>query len=227
MIKAVIFDMFETLVSIFEGRTFFGDDMAAAIGADRDAFRAAWHPTEHGRSVGEYTIEEGIGIALRAVGIHDAAVVDMLVKKRDEALDDTFSAVPEKTLELLSELRRRGLKIGLISNCYSNESRKIRESVLFPFFDAALLSYEQGVCKPDGEIFRRIMKELDVSPEECLYVGDGGSDELYAARNAGMKAVQALYFHDMAFEPHVPCDILPEFYHAMEQADVLKYLDSD
>ncbi|MCR4642837.1 MAG: hypothetical protein K5697_12530 [Lachnospiraceae bacterium] len=34
MIKAVIFDMFETLVSLFEGRTYFGEDIAADVGAD-------------------------------------------------------------------------------------------------------------------------------------------------------------------------------------------------
>ena len=34
MIKAVIFDMFETLVTLFEGRTYFSENMAEDIGAD-------------------------------------------------------------------------------------------------------------------------------------------------------------------------------------------------
>ena len=39
MIKAVVFDMFETLVTLFEGRTYFGEDIAADCGADPVVFR--------------------------------------------------------------------------------------------------------------------------------------------------------------------------------------------
>jgi len=35
---------------------------------------------------------------------------------------------------------------------------------------------------------------LNVKPEDCLFVGDGGSNELPGAVNAGMKAVQAKWF---------------------------------
>lgn len=36
--------------------------------------------------------------------------------------------------------------------------------------------------------------ELLVKAEECIYVGDGGSNELEAARKLGMKAVQAAWY---------------------------------
>ena len=87
-----------------------------------------------------------------------------------------------------------------------------------------MLSYEQGVTKPDPEIFKRVMDALGVSADECLYVGDGGSKELFAARDVGMKTVQARYFADLAYEPHVPCAELEEFDHAYTQSDVLKYV---
>lgn len=65
---------------------------------------------------------------------------------------------------------------------------------------------------------------LGVDADECLYVGDGGSKELYGARDSGMKAVQARYFAHLAYEPHVPCGRLEEFDSADTQMDVLKYL---
>ena len=34
MIKAVVFDMFETLVSLFEGRTYFGENIAEDVGME-------------------------------------------------------------------------------------------------------------------------------------------------------------------------------------------------
>ena len=97
-------------------------------------------------------------------------------------------------------------------------------SPLYPYFDVALISYEQGICKPDPEMFRRMTEQLDVKADECLYVGDGGSRELYAAREAGMHPVQCTWFRDMAFEPHIPCAILDEFDRADRQDDILKYI---
>ena len=45
MIKAVIFDMFETLVSLFEGRSYFSEHMAADLGLSVTEFRKDWHET--------------------------------------------------------------------------------------------------------------------------------------------------------------------------------------
>ena len=60
MIKAVIFDMFETLVTLFRGKTYFSEDIAADLGIDTEDFRRAWHVTEKDRSTGKYTIEASL-----------------------------------------------------------------------------------------------------------------------------------------------------------------------
>lgn len=224
MIKAVVFDMFETLVSLFEGRTYFSEHMAEDVGLVHDKFREAWHKTENERTCGECTIEEGIERALSPFGCCTEENVKLLAGKRREMLDDSFRVIPEDSLILLKRLKDSEIKIGLISNCYSDEREYIRNSPLYPYFDSAMLSYEQGISKPDPEIFKRIMKELDVEPSECMYVGDGGSNELYAASKAGMKAIQTLVFHEMAYEPHVPCDVLSDFPHVYKQEDILDYL---
>lgn len=227
MIKAVIFDMFETLVTLFTGRTYFGEDLAADVGADLFTFRKEWHAIEKDRSTGKYTIEEGLEAVLKKLGIYSEEKVKLGAAKRREALGDTFSAIPEDTFTLLQGLKERGIRIGLITNTFSDERDMIRESRLFPYFDAALISYEQGICKPDPALFIKMTELLKVDPEECLYVGDGGSGELYAAREAGMHPVQCTWFHELAYEPHIPCPILEEFEHADHQADILKYTDGE
>ena len=73
-------------------------------------------------------------------------------------------------------------------------------------------------------MFSMMTERLGVTAAECLYVGDGGSHELYAARQAGMKPVQCTWFHELAFEPHVPCQILDDFEHVETQLNVLKFL---
>ena len=224
MIKAVIFDMFETLVTLFEGRTYFGENIAADVGADPAVFRKEWHSTEYDRSTGKYTIEDGLEAALSRLGIYSDEKVKLAAGKRHQALSDTFSAIPDESLQLLQKLKANGIKIGLITNTFSDERDFIRESPLFPYFDVALISYEQGICKPRPEMYSRMISKLGVSPEECLYVGDGGSQELYAAREAGMHPLQCTWFHDRAFEPHIPCPVLDEFDHACHWFDVLDHL---
>lgn len=121
MVRAVIFDMFETLVSLFAGRTYFGENIAADVGIDAEKFRAVWHKNEHCRSIGRLTIEEALSQAFSVFGITDEKSTGLAAQKRRESLDDTFSAIPEETFAMLGELKRRGLLIGLISNCFSDE----------------------------------------------------------------------------------------------------------
>ena len=227
MIKAVIFDMFETLVTLFTGKTYFSEDIAADLGIDPDSFRREWHRTEKDRSTGKYTIEEGLGIALKNLGVYSEDKVRLAAEHRRQALTDTFTAIPAETASLLRDLRKAGKKTGLITNTFSDERDFIRASGLYPLFDAALISYEQGICKPDPEIYARMTELLGVESCECLYVGDGGSGELFAARDAGMRAVQCTWFHDRAFEPHIPCPILDGFEHAGHPSEILRIAGRD
>ena len=224
MIKAVVFDMFETLVTLFTGRTYFSEDIAVDVGVDPVLFRKEWHTIEHERSIGKYSIEEGLELILKRLGIYSEEKVKTAATKRRQALEDTFSAIPDESIQLLKELKARGLKIGLMTNTFSDERDIIRECELFPYFDVALISYEQGICKPDQELYRRMTQQLSVKPEECLYVGDGGSRELFAAQEAGMNPVQCTWFNGRASEPHIPCPILDEFEHAAHQLEILDFL---
>ena len=224
MIKAVIFDMFETLVTLFEGRTYWGENIAEDVGADPTELRREWHAIENDRSCGRYTIEEGLEVVLKKFGLYSPEKVALAASKRIAALSDTFSNIPDETVELLKELKNRGLKVGIITNTFNDERDMIRSSILMPYIDEALISYEQGLCKPDPALYEKMMRLLNVEPDECLFVGDGGSRELYAARDAGMHALQCTWFHDRAYEPHIPCPILDEFDHADTQMEVLKYL---
>ncbi len=192
--KAVIFDMFETLVTLYSVPQYFGRNIAADLGADIDAFYPLWHETEEARSKGKMSFEE----AIRWIGerTHYAYPerIPSAVEKRYAFKRDSLQKAEERIVSLLRELKERGYKIGLISNCFSEEAEAIRASVLAPFFDAMMLSCEQGVQKPEREIFERCLSELAVAPEECLYVGDGGSRELETARSFGMRTLQAGWF---------------------------------
>ena len=202
MTRAVIFDMFETLITHYHSPLYFGAQMAKDAKIPEDLFQSLWRPTEQERSVGKLTLEDVLEMILRENHCYSETLLRKIVKKRIEAKEECFRHLHSEIIPMLSTLKKRGFLVGLISNCFSEETDVIRKSEIFPYFDAVYLSYEQGIQKPDKEIFQRCMDGFSVAAEECIYVGDGGSDELETARELGMKAVQAVwYFQDGTIQP--------------------------
>ncbi len=194
MIRAVIFDMFETLITHYNSPLYFGAQMAEDAGISVDKFQSLWHPTEDDRTIGNLTLEAVLEMILKENQCYSERTLKKIVDKRIAAKEACFRHLHNEIIPMLTNLKERGFLVALISNCFSEEAKVIRESNLYPYFDAVYLSYEQGIQKPDEKIYERCMESLSVSAEECLYVGDGGSNELEAARKLGMKALQAVWY---------------------------------
>ena len=202
MIRAVIFDMYETLITHYNSPPYFGAQIAEDVGMPVDNFLRAWRPATHDRFIGKVTLEELLERIFRENQCYSAELINKVVEKRISTNEECFRHLHPEIIPMLSSLKEKGILIGLISNCFPEEEVGIRKSELFPYFDAAMFSSDHGVVKPDAEIYKRCMKSLSVNADECLYVGDGGSDELEAARDIGMKAVQASwYLKEGTFQP--------------------------
>lgn len=194
MIKSVIFDMYETLITLYESPLYFGEQIAKDAGIPVLKFQELWRPTETGRAIGQYTFEGLLEQILKECDCYTEEKHRLIVKKRIACKEEAFKHLHQEIIPLLQALKNRGIKIGLISNCFSEEAMVIRKSVLFPYFDAVCLSYEEKIQKPNQEIFRRCLEKLSLSADECLYVGDGGSNELEAATTVGMHVAQAVWY---------------------------------
>jgi putative hydrolase of the HAD superfamily len=194
MIKAVIFDMYETLITHYETPLYFGSQMARDAGIPERVFLTEWRATEQQRTIGGMSLEQVLEQILRGQGRYTPELLGKMVMKRKATKEDCFLHLHKEILPMLGLLKEKGLQIGLISNCFSEEAEVIRGSVLFPYFDAVCLSWEMGLQKPNPEIFRRCLQKLGQAAEACLYVGDGGSAELETARGLGMEAAQALWY---------------------------------
>lgn len=99
--------------------------------------------------------------------------------------------------QILTELRRRGYKLGLVSNfcnlpevAYSN----IRAIGLLDYFDGTILSCEVGWRKPAPYIYQAICQKLAVQPAECLFVGDRLVEDIKGPQNLGMRTVLTTQF---------------------------------
>jgi putative hydrolase of the HAD superfamily len=88
----------------------------------------------------------------------------------------------------VTSLKERGLKVGLISDC-THELPEIWPSLpIAEHFDAMVFSIQAGFRKPHPELYTAVAAQLGVAAGDCVYVGDGGSNELTGATEAGMTA---------------------------------------
>lgn len=194
MIKAVIFDMYETLITLYESPLYFGTQMAVDAGISENKFQQLWRQAEKDRTTGKISLEEILEIILRENNCYSESMLNRIVKKRIASREEAFRHLHKEVIPMLTLLREKGILIGLISNCFSEEAMVIKRSILYPYFDAVCLSFDEKLQKPDTAIYQRCLNKLNVQAIECLYVGDGGSYELETAEKLGMKAVQAAWY---------------------------------
>ena len=220
MYKAVIFDMFETLVTLFNSRTYRGRDVAKEMNIPEPAFREIWDPSEDARTLGDMSFEEVVEKIMRENNIFDREIYDRIIRNRKDCTAEVFNHKHPDIIPMLKALREGGIKTGLITNCFFEEKEAIIHSDLYSLFDAICMSCDVKLKKPDIRIFHLCAEKLNVMPEECLYVGDGGSNELDAARTVGMKPLQATwYLKDGVGQP---CGRMEEFDQAEAPWDVWK-----
>ena len=122
-------------------------------------------------------------------------------------------AVVDGAADVLGELRSRGLGVGLISNTGRTPGyalRGILDAVgLAPLIDVMVFSNEHGHCKPRPSIFEELRRGLDVAYDEMVFIGDNPYVDVHGAQKAGMQAI--------LFEPPVRgTAVAPPVEHGLE-----------
>ncbi|HZR48855.1 MAG TPA: HAD family hydrolase [Streptosporangiaceae bacterium] len=124
---------------------------------------------------------------------------------------------------LLSSLRQRGIKVGVLSNTMwprdAHERIFVRDRV-FDLIDGAVYSSEIPWVKPHPEAFRAAMAAIGVSdPARCVFVGDRPYDDVHGAQAAGMRAVLVPNSAVPAFAGATPDAVIASL------AELPRYLD--
>jgi putative hydrolase of the HAD superfamily len=90
----------------------------------------------------------------------------------------------------LSELRRRGIPLALVTNGDAGQQRdKIVRHDLARFFDVIVIEGEFGAGKPDEAVYRHALKALGMTPGETLMVGDHLEFDVGAPQRLGLTGV--------------------------------------
>lgn len=93
-------------------------------------------------------------------------------------------------ISVLEELQSNAIRLGIITNGKGKfQMDSIRALGIEKYFDTILVSEWEGIKKPHPEIFWRALREMKVSPNESLYVGDHPENDVQGAMHIGMLGV--------------------------------------
>lgn len=189
---AVIFDFFGTLTPGIPADVWLdhASQLATVIGVDGSAVHQAMYESFPERATGALgDLPQTIRVIADRLGAQlTSDQLDAACRVRRQA-ERQISVLRGDAVPTVAWLRARGLKIGVLSDCTVELSECWSALPLSSLVDAVVLSCTAGFRKPDPRLFELITARLGVGPQDCLYVGDGGGNELTAARAAGMHAV--------------------------------------
>lgn len=199
-IDVVLFDLDDTLHD--DTRAFHGaaeevaSEVAAEHGIDALALKRAyvaaaegfWHrlsPDQLQTKLGNLR-ERLWGEALDRVGVADADLARTTARNYNEYRKKYFSLFPG-AVEVLRTLRERGMKLGIVTNGFSETHReKIALLQIGEYFDAIFIADEVGMIKPDPLLFAHACTSMGSAPAHGAMVGDRYDRDVRGAAEAGL-----------------------------------------
>ncbi|MDD6770845.1 HAD family hydrolase [Inconstantimicrobium porci] len=187
MYKGVIFDLDGTLINSI-------GDLAAACNYGLEKCGFPVHEVEQYKTFvgdGRYKlIERMISSELRT-----EENINRLLELFDEyygahMFDNTKPY--EGAIELIDEIRTRGIKTAVVSNKPHEFTTKIVKDFLGDRFEVVFGHRPGCPTKPDAYSVNEVIKMLGLKKSECLYVGDSNVD-IITARNSEVKSVGVLW----------------------------------
>jgi HAD superfamily hydrolase (TIGR01509 family) len=188
-VKACLVDVYDTiLASHFAERQ---DVLAGLAGIPAEPFRAEWLTLARERDAGQLSMAEALARTLTACGRDpDPGLIDRLIQA-DAELIVRHTEVCADTVPFLDAVRREGILVALVSNCGDNTRAMLAAKGLLDLADAAILSCEVGVAKPDPEIYLIALQELGVLSADAVMLDDQPR-YCAGAEATGVRAIQVV-----------------------------------
>lgn len=190
-LRAVLFDAFGTLVEIKDKRSPFNRlrELAGLSAPSPRDFGALVMTAPHDLT----SVAALYPQVLRSN-------LDVLQHELQQKLD-SMQLFPD-VIDALTELKTRGLKIGICSNLASPYARFIR--LLYPLqIDALSWSFEVGTMKPDPKIYDHACKAFGCAPSSVLMVGDKEQEDFRGPISVGMQAIRLRRVTRTSEEPSI------------------------
>ena len=194
-VKVVVFDLFETLVSEFDARHPSITEVAQTLQLPVEDFQREYVNHRPARCTGQLNYAASLRYIVGKLGRKSPeSTIKTLAERRQSAFTAHLRRIDPEILNMLNEVASSGIRLGLISNTDGSEILDWANSPLVRFFEVTVFSHVVGMVKPDPHIYQHACKILDVAPSECIFIGDGNSDELRGAAQVGMSPFCAAWF---------------------------------
>jgi putative hydrolase of the HAD superfamily len=195
MVKAIVFDLFETLITESRTRPPGVSSLAPALGCERDAFRRQWEALRPAVTIGRLSLRQALSDITTKPGSPAGDVtLQHLCEERVRMKAKHFERIEYQVLMMIDYLRSRSIRLGVVSNCFAEDVAAWPHSSLASRFDCTVFSFEVGLAKPDPEIYREATRRLQVDVSHTWFIGDGGHEELSGAEQAGLRPFRAVWF---------------------------------
>ena len=190
-VRAVLFDFDDTLQNRPAAFRRFGEYFLAKYRPhlQGEAFEAAFETMKALNNSGYVDYLRYFTEMPLAVGMDNPPPANELFSEYQRVFP-TFVQLFDGAADTLSQLRERGLLVGIVTNgpCIQ-QHRKLDVSGLRPLLNTVAVSTEEGVAKPQVELFYRAAARLGLSPSQCVFVGDHPVNDIDGALQSGMKAI--------------------------------------
>ena len=195
MITAVLFDLYETLITESGLTPTRASSLATTLGLERDAYRKEWKVRRPSVVRGHMSFAEALTeISQALIGRADQAVIQGICQQRIREKAAAYAQIHYGIIALVTTLTRLGVGLAVISNGFEEDVLGWSHCSLAHEFSCAVFSCAERIAKPDPEIYLRAVSRLAVDPATAVYIGDGGDDELVGAERAGLRAYRAAWF---------------------------------
>jgi HAD superfamily hydrolase (TIGR01509 family) len=195
MISAVLFDLYETLVTESGIQLTRASALATALGLEEKVYRTEWKMRRPHVVRGTLSFADALAeISRSLIGRVDLATIQSICEQRVREKAAACARIDDDVASLVTALTRQGTVLALISNGFEEDVAGWSLCSLAPRFRCVLFSCAERVAKPDPEIYLRAMHRLGVEPDRAAYIGDGADDELAGAERVGLRAGRAAWF---------------------------------
>jgi len=196
MIKAIIFDLDNTLLDFIKMKQF---SVKAAITAMNEAGLAVNEEKAY-QDIFDLYIEKGWenqqvfdDYLNQTVGKVSNKILAAGIVSYRRAREATLLVYPNVNKTLI-ELIKMGIKLAVVSDAPSREAwMRLYYLNLHHVFEPVLTYDDTGVRKPSAKPFKMALDVLNVEPEESLMIGDWPERDVVGAKQIGMKTIFARY----------------------------------
>jgi putative hydrolase of the HAD superfamily len=186
VITSVFFDLFSTLLDAGSAPRSVARPTSEILGVSQAAWNEVCFSEHHEIRQPSDGLEIMRRLARELVPGVSESTVRAAHEERQRRFDWAFRRIEPDVLAGLDALRERGIRLVLVSNASTDEVSAWPESPLAERFDAVVFSWEAGAAKPESAIYQRACELAGSDPGQCLFVGDGRSDELVGAHEHGL-----------------------------------------